>query len=61
MDQNGWTNVAFAKEVGISLSYLSDILSGRSRLERRADLIKKMAATLGVPTTMIRHHAEVDA
>lgn len=49
----GYQATAFAKEVGISLTYLGDIESGRRTLKRNPGLIKKIADVLNVPVSMI--------
>lgn len=61
MTSKGWTKVAFARECGISISYLSDILSGRSRLERSPDLMLKMARVLNIPVSFIERSVETGA
>lgn len=55
IESKGWTKVAFKTEVGISLSYLSDILSGKRgcTLERNPELRRRMAKALNVPTSVI--------
>lgn len=56
-EKDGYTAVAFAKEMGISLSYLCDIESGRRQLKRAPHLIKRFADTLNVPISMIERAA----
>jgi transcriptional regulator with XRE-family HTH domain len=53
LDKDGWRHVDFAKAVGISPQYLSDVLSGRSKLARSPELISAMARQLNVPRSMI--------
>lgn len=56
-EKDGFTATAFAKQVGISLTYLGDIETGKRTLKRNPTLIKKLAEALNVPTSMIEHRA----
>lgn len=49
----GWTIDQFAKELGISRQYLTDIEVGRRLLKRRPDLIRRMADALEIPVTKL--------
>lgn len=49
----GWKPRDFAREMGISTQYLADIELGRRHLNRRPDLIKRMASTLHLPVTKL--------
>lgn len=49
----GWTVEAFASELGISRTYLTDIEVGRRMLKRRPDLVRRMADVIGVPVTKL--------
>lgn len=60
LDKDGWQHANFAREVGISPQYLSDVLAGRSKLGRSPQLISAMAKALNVPRSMIEaRRAEV--
>lgn len=52
-EKDGYSATAFAERLGISLTYLGDIESGRRTLERNPDLIGKAAEVLNVPRSMI--------
>lgn len=49
MDRSGVTVSRLASQTGKSLSYMSDICSGRRNLARNPQLRKDIATTLGVP------------
>jgi transcriptional regulator with XRE-family HTH domain len=52
-EKDGYTATAFAEKLGISLTYLGDIESGRRTLKRNPELIGRIAETLNVPRSMI--------
>lgn len=54
------TPVTLAKEVGVSVQYICDMLSGRRRLKRNPTLRKKIATVIGVPTDWIEAPAAVE-
>lgn len=56
-EKDGYNATAFAKELGISLTYLGDIESGRRTLKRNPELIRKAADVLNVPASMIERRA----
>lgn len=58
-EKDGFTATAFAKELEISLTYLSDIELGRRTLKRNPDLITRAARLLNVPTSMLEHRDSV--
>lgn len=60
-EKDGYSLSAFALKVGVSLSYLMDIESGRRTLKRNPGLIKRMAEALDVPMSMISTHAPGEA
>jgi transcriptional regulator with XRE-family HTH domain len=55
--RNGESATDFAGRIGISLSYLGDIETGRRTLKRNPALIKRIADELKVPISMIEHRA----
>lgn len=55
MEKDGYTPTRFAEEVGVSRTYLQDVLSCRTKLKRRPDLIKLFAEKLNVPTSMLEY------
>ena len=56
-EKDGYTVARLAETLGISPQYLGDIEAGRRTLKRNPGLIKKIAETLNVPTSMIEHRA----
>lgn len=54
-EKDGYTATAFAKALGISLTYLGDIEAGRRTLKRNPELIGRAADILNVPRSMIEH------
>lgn len=61
-EKDGYTAVAFAEALGISLTYLSDIELGRRTLKRNPGLIGRAADLLNVPRSMIeRRGGDEDA
>jgi len=56
-EKDGFTATDFANQLGISLSYLGDIETGRRRLKRNPALIKKAADLLNVPVSMIERRS----
>lgn len=57
MDRSGVSISHLARETGLSLSYTSDICSGRRTLARSPQVRKRIAAALDVP----QHWIEVKA
>ena len=55
MDGAGFTAARLAEEVGISRTYLADILSGRRTLKRNPDLRHRIAKALDVPYKWIEN------
>lgn len=56
-EKDGASRTQFAKLVGISMEYLCDIEAGRRTLKRNPGLVKRIAETLNVPTSMVEHRA----
>jgi len=61
MDRSGMTAVALAAKIEISPSYVSRILSGERRLDRKPVLRRRIADALKVPQSMIEARDEVAA
>lgn len=51
------TTKQLAAEVGISITYMCDITSGRRLLKRNPALRRRIADALGVPTHWIEYHS----
>jgi len=60
-EKDGYTATAFAERLGISLTYLGDIESGRRTLKRNPELIGRFADVLNVPRSMIERRAPGEA
>jgi transcriptional regulator with XRE-family HTH domain len=58
-EKDGSSRTQFASRIGISMEYLCDIESGRRTLKRNPGLIKKIAETLNVPTSMVEYREVV--
>lgn len=56
-EKDGASRTQFAALIGISMEYLCDIEAGRRTLKRNPGLVKKIAETLNVPTSMIERRA----
>lgn len=57
-EKDGYSATKFAKELGVSLSYLGDIESGRRTCKRNPELIQRAARILNVPRSMIERQGE---
>lgn len=58
MDDAPITPTELAKKVGISLSYMVDILKGRRTLKRNPQLRQRLAEEIGCPRFWIEHHED---
>lgn len=60
-EKDGYTATAFAKALGISLTYLGDIEKGKRSLKRNPELIGRAADLLNVPRSMIERRGGDEA